>query len=125
MNASVLSLITISVLISSLAQIMLKIGMNRFAMTATFQIENLVSSLMAVFANSYVLGGLFCYGLGAIVWLAVLSRVEVSVAYPFTGLGVAFTAILAYVVLGENLGMQRLLGTTLVMAGVILVGRSA
>ena len=64
-----------------------------------------LSTLPTVFlkaaTNLPVLFGLLCYGLGFMVWLIVLSKAEVSYAYPLISLGYVFTAILAWFLLGE------------------------
>ena len=70
-----------------------------------------------------MLGGLALYGLGAIVWLSVLSRIAVSVAYPFVSIGFLFTAALAVFILGEPLTRPVAIGTLLIMAGMVLFAR--
>jgi hypothetical protein len=40
------------------------------------------NSMFAVATNPYVAGGFAAYGTGAVLWLKVLSRVELSLAYP-------------------------------------------
>jgi drug/metabolite transporter (DMT)-like permease len=76
-----------------------------------------------VLANKYVLGGFLLYGLGAIVWLAVLSKWDVSKAYPLVGLGFVFTVIIGFLS-GEQISALRVIGAALICTGVFLVGRS-
>jgi len=76
-----------------------------------------------VFSNAFVLGGFVLYGLGAVVWLAVLSKWDVSKAYPLVGFGFALSVgIGAW--LGEGVTMQRVVGVTLICLGVFIVGRA-
>jgi multidrug transporter EmrE-like cation transporter len=56
-------------------------------------------------------------------WLLVLSRVEVSIAYPLTSLGYIATALIAYVMLGEDFSSIRIAGILIIIAGVYLVCR--
>jgi multidrug transporter EmrE-like cation transporter len=63
------------------------------------------------------------YGLGALAWLRVLANWEVSKAYPFVGLGFAFTMGIGLIV-GEHLTLLRLSGVALICAGVFLVSQS-
>lgn len=63
------------------------------------------------------------YGVGTILWLGVLSRLELSQAYPFVGLGFILTALLGYILFKDDFGMSRLTGTLFVLLGVYLVAR--
>jgi multidrug transporter EmrE-like cation transporter len=58
------------------------------------------------------------------VWIAGLSRVPVSVAYPMLSLGYVVNAALAYWLFGESLSMQKVLGIGFIIVGVFLVARS-
>jgi multidrug transporter EmrE-like cation transporter len=64
---------------------------------------------------------LFVYGLSAVVWLFVLARIDVSVAYPFVSLGFVVTMVLGCLLFGEAFTIRKILGTLVVMAGVYLV----
>jgi multidrug transporter EmrE-like cation transporter len=122
MKAEALALALLSILMSAMAQILLKIGMGSAAVQQS--LGDATSVLLSSFATWQVLAGLALYGAGALVWLFVLARVDVSAAYPFVGLGIAVTAFAGVLLLNEPLSLMRVLGTGLVVAGVLLVGRS-
>jgi len=71
-----------------------------------------------------IIGGLVCYALSIVMWVTVLSRAEVSYAYPFLGLGFVFVTIASAFLLGEALSAQRLAATALIAAGVVVLARS-
>ena len=71
-----------------------------------------------------MLFGLFCYGLGFLVWLIVLSKAEVSYAYPLISLGYVFTAVLAWFLFGEALTEIRMVGIVIICLGVFLIARN-
>jgi len=123
MRLGLLALIVVSVAISALAQIALKSGMSSVSVQTTLG-HSPWATLGAALTSPAVIGGLALYGAGALLWLYVLARVQVSVAYPFVGLGFVLTAIFAIVILGEPVNALRLAGTGLVVAGVVLVGLS-
>ncbi|WP_119155421.1 small multi-drug resistant family protein [Caldimonas tepidiphila] len=123
MNGKALMLICASVMLSSLAQVVLKLGMSRPGMRGPF--ESFAATLWAFGSNPVLLGGMAMYGLGALAWLGVLARMEVSAAYPFAGLGFVVTMALGFLVFGEALTAPRVLGTAMIVAGVVLVARSA
>ena len=122
MAFSTFILIFSSVLISALAQISLKQGMSSSTVSAALG-QGTASTITAIATNPYVIGGLSLYALGAVLWLFVLSRVDVSVAYPFVAFGFIVTMGLAIVLLGEPLQPLRVVGTLLVVAGAVLITR--
>ena len=65
-----------------------------------------------------------CYGLSLIVWLIGLSRVPVNQAYPLLSLGFVLNIGLAWWLLGEVPNAQRVVGTFVIVFGVVLVARS-
>ncbi len=69
-------------------------------------------------------GGACLTGAGVLTWLYVLSRADLSYATPFAGLGVVLISVASAVMLHEPVGLQRLLGTLIIAAGVVLVARS-
>lgn len=123
MRFGILALIVVSVAISALAQIALKSGMSSVSVQKTLGASPW-ETLSAALTTPSVLAGLGLYGAGALLWLYVLARVDVSVAYPFVGLGFVLTAAFAILILGEPVNALRLAGTGLVVAGVVLVGVS-
>ena len=76
-----LPLILLGVLLNAAAQLCLKEGMRRIG-HFDFVWANVLPIGMQVAGNVYVLAGLFLYVVSVAVWLLVLSRVEVSFAYP-------------------------------------------
>ena len=67
--------------------------------------------------------GLACYGISVILWLAALSRVPVSVAYPMLSIGYVINAFAAAVLFGEALSVGKLAGIALICAGVLVLAR--
>jgi multidrug transporter EmrE-like cation transporter len=56
-----------------------------------------------------------------VVWLFALARIEVSMAYPFVGVGFILTMILGKFVMGDAVTATRLFGTILISVGVVFV----
>lgn len=123
-NAKLLLLVVASVALSSVAQIALKMGMSRGSVQEAQGAGGSFGLILNALAEPFVLGGLACYGFGALLWLFVLAKLDVSMAYPFVGLGFILTMILGAMVLNEQVGALRILGTVLVVAGVVLVAKS-
>ena len=123
MNLPILGLILSSVSLSAFAQIALKHGMSATATRDAMSAGGL-QAIAVILSNTFVLLGLVLYGLSMVFWLGVLSRIDVSQAYPFVGLGFLLTMAFGVLLLGEAFSIQRSVGTLLVLAGVLLVARS-
>jgi hypothetical protein len=94
MNIKLFSLILISVSLSALAQLLLKLGMSSAHVQQMLMHERPLQAIWVAASNIQVIAGLGLYALGAILWLLVLARVDVSLAYPFVGLGFILTMAL-------------------------------
>lgn len=119
----ILSLAVVSIVLSVAAQFSLKAGMSSDAIKDAMNQAASLKVFSAILGNVYVMSGFVLYGLGAIVWLGVLSKWDVSKAYPMVGLGFVFTAALGFWI-GEQVSLTRMIGVVLVCVGVILIGRS-
>ncbi|MGD2141197.1 MAG: EamA family transporter [Burkholderiales bacterium] len=118
-----LPLILLGVLLNAGAQLLLKEGMRRIN-HFDFVWANLAPVGMQVAANPFVLAGLFSYVVSVVVWLLVLSRVDVSFAYPMLSVGYIVNAIAAYYLFGEDLSLTRVSGILVITVGVYLISRS-
>ena len=113
----------LSILLSVAAQFSLKAGMSSESTRQILTMPLTARNALSVLLDKYVLGGFLLYGLGALVWLGVLSKWDVSKAYPLVGLGFVFTVVIGFMV-GEQVTVPRAIGVALICAGVFLVGRS-
>jgi multidrug transporter EmrE-like cation transporter len=118
---STVLLILANVAMTSLAQIILKLGMSSPEIARVLSGGIRFSGLVTVLLHPWVISGLVLYFAAALVWLLVLSKVDVSLAYPFVGLGFVVTMVLAWTFLGEAVTAMRMAGTLLVAAGVLLL----
>lgn len=112
-----------SIAISVLAQITLKLGMSAPAIKSIGGRRLDISLMLAVLTEPYVIFGFILYGLGALVWLAVLSEWDVSKAYPLVGAGFVLSAVAGYM-LGEHISLYRAIGVLLICSGVWIVART-
>lgn len=117
-------LILLGVLLNTSAQLLLKAGMAQIG-HFEFSAANVLPIGLKVMANPPILGGLFAYVFSVGVWLLVLSRVQVSFAYPMLSIGYVVNAIAAYYFFGEDLSAMRIAGVLVIMAGVYMISQSA
>ncbi len=118
-----LSLILLGVLLNAGAQLLLKEGTRRIGYF-DFAWANALPIGLQLAANPFVIAGLAAYVVSVAVWILVLSRVDVSYAYPMLSIGYIVNAIAAYYLFQEDLSLTRVTGILVIIAGVYLVTRS-
>jgi drug/metabolite transporter (DMT)-like permease len=99
-------------------QLLLKHGMTGVAAAVNRDGGQL---LLKAATSPWVIGGLTVFGISALAWLTTLSRVPLSVAYPFNALGLLLIIGSSVVVLGEKVTPLAWLGVFMVAGGLVLV----
>ena len=122
MSYLTLLFILVSVSLSVFAQLLLKTGMSNSTVQASLS-SSITTTFMAIFTNISVLLGVLAYVSSGGIWLLVLSRTDVSKAYPFVGLGFIGTMMFAYWFLNEPLTPSKVIGTCVIFLGVLLISR--
>lgn len=80
--------------------------------------------LVRVLSSLPIAAGVCLYGAEFVAWLFVLSRADLSVAFPIATLSYV-GVVLACRLLGETVPRRRWIATLLIAAGAALVGASA
>ena len=99
-------------------QLMLKHGMTGVADHVNREGGSL---LLKAATAPWVIGGLAVFGISALAWLTTLSRVPLSVAYPFNAVGLLIVVGSSVVVLNERVSPLGWLGVGAVVGGLVLV----
>lgn len=115
-------LILFTVLTNAAAQIMLKKGM--LALGPVTLEAGLVTTVLRIVFNPWVFMGLATFVVSMASHLVVLSRVELSFAYPFLSLAYVVVAVYAYYVFKEDVNALRIAGIGFICLGAILISRS-
>jgi multidrug transporter EmrE-like cation transporter len=116
-------LILSGVLLNASAQLFLKKGMTMLGQFA-FTLSDMAPIFLRAALNPFIVAGLVSYAVSVLIWMLVLSRAEVSFAYPFLSVGYIVTAVAGYALFDENLSLIRIGGIVLICLGVILISRS-
>jgi drug/metabolite transporter (DMT)-like permease len=111
-------LLVFAVSTAATGQLMLKHGMQLASARATKSGGSLVVSAAT---SPWILFGLAVFGISAIAWLAALSRVPLSVAYPFNALGYLVILTASILVLHERANLLTWAGSFLVVSGLVIV----
>ncbi len=120
-----LALIIFSISLAVCGQVSLKVGMNKIGEISVAHLSRPIQTLIKVFSNSNVFFGLALYVIAAVIWLVVLSRVDLSFAYPMMGLSYVLILFISKFFLKENVMSLRWLGASLICLGVVLISRSS
>jgi drug/metabolite transporter (DMT)-like permease len=112
------ALLIFAVALAATGQVLLKHGMDG----ARTKSEQHGGSLAVAAATSpWVLVGLVVFGVSALAWMTTLSRVPLSIAYPFNALGYLGILTASVVILNERANVWTWVGTALVVGGLIIV----
>ena len=114
-------LILVIVLLNCTAQLCIRKGMLLVGETG---MSNMITNLGVMVTNIWLWGAMICYALSILLWMAVLSKVEVSFAYPFLSIGYVVAAVVGYYFFGESLSVIRIVGIVIICIGVYLISRS-
>jgi drug/metabolite transporter (DMT)-like permease len=114
-----LLLITASAL-TVIGEILLKLGMNAVtAQVGAFSLDPRV--LWVTFTDwRVILGFALVFG-GALFWLGVISRVNLSFAYPLLALNYVIILVPSRYLLGEAITPTKVVGAVIVVIGVIVI----
>ncbi|WP_125153712.1 SMR family transporter [Clostridium rectalis] len=115
-------LILTSVFLGALGQILVKIG--AVNLNLDFTTAHIFQSILSIIKNLPVMSGIISYGISFLLWIKVLSKVELSYAYPMVSLGYIIVMIFSYFFFKENINFLRIMGVLFIIVGVILVSKS-
>jgi multidrug transporter EmrE-like cation transporter len=102
--------------LSAFAQLSMKYGMSGLDNT-----QGVSSTYFQAMGSTWVWSGLFLYGVSAVLWLLVLTHLDVSVAYPLVSLGFVITIAAGVLIFSESLSVYRVAGSSFIVLGVLLL----
>ncbi len=109
---------------AALGQILVRRGMQQVGSLENYAPLAVLSYFWQALCNPYVIYGTVLNAVFYFLFLAALSWTEVTVALPMTAIEYGMAAVLAIVMLKENVSPLRWVGIALVIFGVILIARS-
>jgi drug/metabolite transporter (DMT)-like permease len=119
-----IALVVVSVGFAVAGQLTLKTAMDQIGRIGGAQIAEPLDTIGRAAREPRLWAGLILFGISSLFWLVVLSRVPLSVAYPFVGISYIFVVTFARFVLHENVPASRWLGVAVVALGIAIIGLS-
>ena len=117
-----LTFILFTVMTNAAAQVMLKQGMTSLG-PLSFEGVNPVVKILQIVFHPWVFAGLLTFVISMASHLYVLSKVELSFAYPFLSLAYVAVAVFAYFVFHEDMNAWRIAGIAFICAGTVLIAQ--
>jgi multidrug transporter EmrE-like cation transporter len=119
------ALLIVSVVLATAGQLTLKAAMSSIGRIGTAQVNDAGQTVFKAVKEPLLWIGLALFGLSAMFWLVVLSRVDLSIAYPLVGVSYIVIVSLARFIFHEHVPTLRWMGVSLIALGIALVGVSS
>ena len=117
-------LLVVSVSFAVAGQLTLKWAMDRIGRIGSAEVSEAGDTLLRAAKEPRLWLGLFLFGVSALFWLVVLSRVDLSIAYPMVGVSYILIVLFARIFLKEHVPTLRWAGVLVVAMGIAIIGLS-
>ena len=119
-----LALLVVSVVFAIAGQFTLKAAMNEIGRIGSVEFRDPMALVAKAAKEPRLWAGLALFGISALFWLVVLSRVNLSVAYPLVGVSYILVVAIGRFVLNEEVPPLRWVGVTIIALGIATIGLS-
>jgi drug/metabolite transporter (DMT)-like permease len=80
--------------------------------------------LAKLLLNPWILTALGAAFLASITWMAAMTKLPLTHGYPLTSLSFILIMLSGHFILGESVGLLKVLGTLLIMVGIVLISNN-
>ena len=98
--------------------------MNNIGRIGTSEVRAAGATVSRAAREPRLWAGLTLFGVSSLFWMVVLSRVPLSVAYPFVGISYIAIVLLSRFILHEDVPLLRWVGVLVVATGIAIIGFS-
>lgn len=117
-------MVLIYVFLNACGAIIIKYKVNQLGKIDIGSMKNAIRYFSILFSSPLVLSGFLAIFGSAIAWIAALSRLEISAAYPVAvGLNFFFVVLVAILFFGESFNVSKILGIILIFISIYLLSR--
>jgi drug/metabolite transporter (DMT)-like permease len=116
-DVTALFLLAASIGLAVAGQMLMKWGMSAGKVSE-------IGQLVRALARVPVWSGILCFAASALLWLVVLSRLDLSYVYPMVAVAQVAIMFLSWLVLKEHLPVLRIAGMAVICIGVLCVALS-
>jgi len=115
------TLLFVSVVLGATGQFLFRLGMKSYGQV---NIDGVFRHLFNIVTRPVIFLGFILFGLSSILWLSVISKSQLSYAYPMVSMSYILTLILSSLFLNEQINTYKIVGTIFIISGVIFISRS-
>ncbi len=121
MKLSAIAILVVSTLTGVIGQLFLKKG-TLVQDNIPIELDNLLNMLYNYITNVYIVSWIFFAGISAFLWIIVVSKFELSFAYPVV-MSSSFVLVVLFssLLFGENISISRWAGIAVLCSGIFLV----
>ncbi len=117
MRSAILALV-FALVANATANVLIRWGMKDLQLS----LADPVQTARGILLNGRVMAGIVLFAANVLAYAFALSKLRLSVAYPvMTSVGLIIVMVLSFAMLGEKITGLQLVGTALILGGVVLV----
>ena len=120
----IMLLVLLSESITVIGQVLFKKSTNTIGTYNLKVGSDRIRFLSEVFKKPYLWLGIVVMSMGLVVWLLAIAQGDLSLVFPMGSLQYILILFVAHKFLGEKIDKMKLVGTLLVMAGIVLMSVS-
>jgi len=110
-----------TILIAASAQIFFKKGVLALG-TLDFSLLGFFSLIPKVIQNAWLISGMFLFGISFLLYLFVLSKIQLNIIYPVVvGSGIILVTLASWSIFKEHLSMTQFIGISIIIFGIFLI----
>ena len=102
-------------------QLILKWRMNLSSPIPDGTFDKVFYLIKLIIFDPFILSGLFSAFLASLFWMAAMTKFSLSFAYPFMSSAFIIVMFFSVFLFGETLNLYKLVGTSLIVAGIIVL----
>lgn len=72
----------------------------------------------------WMAGAVGVIGVYAILWQQIITRIPISTAYMFKGIGLIFGLLIAHMLFGEQITVYNIIGAAIIITGIALFSKA-
>lgn len=112
-------LLFISILLAVIGQLLLKHGMSKIG-----RVRIRLNTLFKILSSYRVVLGVFLYLLSFLFWVIILTKLDLSLAYPAVSSTYFFIVLFSKIFFNENVSKKRWISIFIIILGVVLISLS-
>ena len=115
--------ILLSISFAVCSQLIIKWKMSSFSFNNYETMIDKFAFAFSMLLNPYIILSIIFTLLSGISWMIVMTKFEISYAYPFTILGLIFVTVFSVLFFGESINIYKVFGILLIVSGIFVISK--